>query len=127
MDMIKNLEGKKKALQRDLQELEKSIYPTHQKAASNIPVQRADVRKHAETLTTALNKQREALLTEIGPIFRGMQSEIDDMQDKSMEELKKRENEIRQRISEISQSVQDLKKLLDSNNFYRISAYNSKN
>ena len=127
VDMIKYLEGKKKFLQRDLQELEKSIYPTHQKAASNIPTQRADVRKHAESLTTALNKQREALLTEIGSIFRGMQSEIDDMQDKSMKELKKREDEIRQRISEISQSVQDLKQLLTSNNFYRISAYNSKN
>ncbi|XP_078338214.1 uncharacterized protein LOC144626858 [Crassostrea virginica] len=127
VDMIKNLEGKKKALQRDLQELEKSIYPTHQKAASNIPVQRADVRKHAETLTTALNKQREALLTEINSIFKGMQSEIDDMQHKSMDELKKREDEITQRISEISQSVQSLKQLLDSKNFYRISAYSSKN
>ena len=66
-------------MQKDLQDLEKSIYPKYQEAATNIPVQRADVNKRSQKLKTALDKQGEALHTEIDIIIQGMKSDIDDM------------------------------------------------
>ena len=62
-DILKLFETKKELMQKDLQDLEKSIYPRYQEAATNIPVQRADVNKRSQKLTTALDKQGEALHT----------------------------------------------------------------
>ena len=70
---------KKELIRKDLQELEKSIYPKYQEAATNIPVQRADVNKYSQKLTSALDKQGAALHTEIDTIIQGMKSDIDDM------------------------------------------------
>ena len=39
-----------------LSEIEKSINPKHQEAASNIPVQKANARKHSQKFTSALKK-----------------------------------------------------------------------
>nr|XP_022322676.1 uncharacterized protein LOC111124103 [Crassostrea virginica] len=55
-----------------MRELNNSIYPKYEEAASNIPVQKADVRNHTQKLTTALDKQGEALHTEIDNIIQGM-------------------------------------------------------
>ena len=68
-DLLKAMAEKKELIRKDLQELEKSIYPKYQEAATNIPVQRADVNKHSQKLTTALDKQGEALHTEIDTII----------------------------------------------------------
>ena len=43
-DIWKNVARKKEVMQRDLQELEKTIYPKYQEAASNIAVQMKGVR-----------------------------------------------------------------------------------
>ena len=68
-DILAFFETKMKLMQKDLQDLEKSIYPRYQEAATNIPVQRADVNKRSQKLTTALDKQGEALHTEIDTII----------------------------------------------------------
>ena len=79
-DILKLFETKRKLMQKDLQDLEKSIYPKYQEAATNIPVQRADVNKRSQKLTTALDKQEEVLHTEIDTIIQGMKSYIKDME-----------------------------------------------
>ena len=43
----KNIWKLTKQIQKDLKELEKSIYPRYQEAATNTPVQRADVNKRS--------------------------------------------------------------------------------
>ena len=78
-DILTLFESKRKLMQKDLQELEKSIYPKFQEAATNIPVQRADVNKRSQKLTTVLDKQGGARHTEIDTIIQGMKSQIDDM------------------------------------------------
>ena len=50
------------------------IYPRYQEAATNIPVQRTDVNKHSPKVTKVLNKQGEALHTEIETIIQRMKS-----------------------------------------------------
>ena len=77
VDILKTLTEKKTLIEKDLQELKKSTYPRYQEAATNITVQKADVRKYSQELTTALDKQGEALHREIDIIIQGMKSEIE--------------------------------------------------
>ena len=69
-DILKIFETKKELMRKDLQDLETSIYPKYQEAATNIPVQRAHVLKHSQKLTTALDKQGEALIQKSTPLSR---------------------------------------------------------
>nr|XP_022301648.1 tripartite motif-containing protein 3-like [Crassostrea virginica] len=111
-DILTLFETKKELMQKDLQDLEKSIYPRYQEAATNIPVQRADVHKHSQKLTTALDKQGEALHTEINTIIQGMKSDIDDMDAKHIAALDQQEDAINHTITEITQAILHLKRLL---------------
>ncbi|XP_078331231.1 uncharacterized protein LOC144625057 [Crassostrea virginica] len=100
-DILKLFETKRELMLKDLQELNKYIYPKYQEAATNIPVQRADVNKHFQKLTTALDKQRENLHTEIETIIQGMKSEIDVMDAQHIAALGLQEDAINHTINEI--------------------------
>ena len=102
-------------MQKDLQDLEKSIYPRYQEAATNIPVQRADVNKRSQKLKTALDKQGEALHTEIDTIIQGMKSEIDDMDAQHIAAIDRQEDAINRTITEMTQVIQDLKRFVIKN------------
>ncbi|XP_078335046.1 uncharacterized protein LOC144625985 [Crassostrea virginica] len=119
-------ETKRKLMQKDLQDLEKSIYPRYQEAATNIPVQRADVNKRSKKLTTALDKQGEALHTEIDTIIQGMKSEIDDMDAQHIAALDQQEVAINKTIPKIKQVILDLKRLLDTSDVCLLSEYTSR-
>ena len=97
---------------KDLQDLEKYIYPNYQEAATNINVQIADVNKHDQKLTTALDKQGEGLHTEIDTIIQGMKSEIDDMDAQHIAAIYRQEDAINHTIPEITQIILDLKKVI---------------
>ncbi|XP_078331529.1 uncharacterized protein LOC144625200 [Crassostrea virginica] len=112
-DILKLFETKRKLMQTDLQDLEKFIYPKYQEAATNIPVQRADVNKRSQKLTTALDKQGEALHTEIDTIIQGMKSDIDDMDALHKAAIDQQEVAINRTIPEITQAILDLKRLLE--------------
>ena len=62
---MKALAKKEEFIRKELQDFEKSIYPDYQEAAKNIPVQRANVNTHSQKLKTALDKQGEALHSEV--------------------------------------------------------------
>ncbi|XP_078330989.1 uncharacterized protein LOC144624844 [Crassostrea virginica] len=126
-DILTLIETKRELMLQDLQDLEKSIYPRYQEAATNIPVQRADVKKHSQKLTTALDKQGEALHTEIDTIIQGMKSEIDDMDAQHIAALDQQEDAINHTILKITQIIQDLKRLLDTSDVCLVSEYTSKN
>nr|XP_022333218.1 uncharacterized protein LOC111130433 [Crassostrea virginica] len=125
-DILKLFETKRELMQKDLQDLEKSIYPKYQEAATNIPVQRADVNKRSQKLTTALDKQGEALHTEIDTIIQGMKSEIDDMDAQHIAAIDQQEVAINHTITEITQAILDLKELLDTSDVCLVSEYTSR-
>ncbi|XP_078331569.1 uncharacterized protein LOC144625229 [Crassostrea virginica] len=125
-DILKWFEYKKELMQKDLQDLEKSIYPKYQEAATNIPVQRADVNKRSQKLTTALDKQGEALHTEIDTIIQGMKSDIDDMDAQHIAAIDQQEVAINHTIPEITQAILDLKRLLDTSDVCLVSGYTSR-
>ncbi|XP_078335042.1 uncharacterized protein LOC111126598 [Crassostrea virginica] len=112
-DILTLFETKRELMQKDLKDLEKSIYPKYQEAATNIPVQRADVNKCSQKLTTALDKQGEALHTEIDTIIQGMKSQIDDMDAQHISAIDQQVDAINRTIPEITQAILDLKRLLE--------------
>nr|XP_022299110.1 E3 ubiquitin-protein ligase TRIM71-like [Crassostrea virginica]XP_022299111.1 E3 ubiquitin-protein ligase TRIM71-like [Crassostrea virginica] len=125
-DILKAMAEKKELIRKDLQELEESIYPKYEEAATNIPVQRADVNKRSQKLTTALDKQGEALHTEIDTIMQGMKSDIDDMDAQHIDAIDQQEVAINKTSTEIKKVIQDLKRLLDTSDVCLVSEYTSR-
>ncbi|XP_065925997.1 B-box type zinc finger protein ncl-1-like [Magallana gigas] len=127
VDILERLKRKTQFLQKDLQDFEKLIHPKYQEILSSISEQKADLRENSHKLTTAINKHGEDLHREIDAIIQELKSDLDEMDTKHLAVLNKQEDEIKHIISEITQSIAELKKLLDSNDVSRVSAYKSRN
>ncbi|XP_062606346.1 E3 ubiquitin-protein ligase TRIM36-like [Saccostrea cucullata] len=126
-DALKKLSSKRKYFEKDLQELEKTIFPIYEEIALDLNSEKENLEKHYEKLTTAVTKQGEDWHREINIIVNKQKSEIDEMKSKHLAALNKQENEIKQITSDVKQCIYDLKKMLDSNDVSLTSAYKSRN
>lgn len=126
-EVLKHLENKRKIIQQDLQELEKSICSTYQEILSKIPVQKVNLNKNTEKIITSIDKHGEELHREIEFIIKKLKCNLTEMDSKHLDVLNKKEDEIKYTISEIIHIIADLKKLLNSNDGSVVSAYKSEN
>nr|XP_022344424.1 uncharacterized protein LOC111137301 [Crassostrea virginica] len=126
INIMENSKIKKDVLRKDLQELEKFIFPKYQEFAAIIKIQKTDQLKNSQKLTSDLKKQGEALHKEIDAIIQSKQIEIDVMDSKHKTALDKQEDAINHTITEIKQVIQDLKSLLDTSDVSLVSKYQSR-
>ncbi|XP_078321718.1 uncharacterized protein LOC111106222 [Crassostrea virginica] len=126
LEIFANFENKIEVLRRDLQELEKSIFPKYQESAAIFKTQKTDQLKHSQKLTSELNKQGEALHREINTIIQRKQAEIDEMNAQHLAAIEKQEDETNKALHEIKQVIQDLKSLLDTSDVGLVSKYRSR-
>nr|XP_034317872.1 tripartite motif-containing protein 3-like [Crassostrea gigas]XP_034317873.1 tripartite motif-containing protein 3-like [Crassostrea gigas] len=127
IEILKYFEDKKDSIQKDLQELKKSINPKYQEIVSHISVQIADLNKNSQKLTSAINKHGENLHREVDIVIKDIKSNLEEIDSKQLAVLNKHENEIKFTISEIVQCTTDLEKLLNSNDINHVTAYKSRN
>ncbi|XP_065939123.1 E3 ubiquitin-protein ligase TRIM71-like [Magallana gigas] len=127
IEIIKTMDKKKEIIQKDLQQLEKSIYLKYKQIASINQVQKSALNENSQKLTTEIDKHGEDLHREINTIIRNMKSNVEETDTKHLAVLDKQEDEIKHTISEITQTITELKTLMDSNDVSRVSAYTSRN
>ncbi|XP_078321446.1 uncharacterized protein LOC111115339 [Crassostrea virginica] len=125
--LLKSYTRKKELIQSDLQELEDIIYPKYQDAASDIPIQKADLSNHAQKLKISLNDKAQTLHTEIDTIIQKMQADIDVINIEHMATIEKQETVIKQIIEDLSWVILKVRRLLETNDIYLVSKYKSRN
>nr|XP_034308081.1 tripartite motif-containing protein 2-like [Crassostrea gigas] len=127
IEISKSIVYKKEGIKKDLQELEKFIFPKYQEIASNISAQKADLKENSQELTTAIDEHGEDLHREINTIIKKLKLDFNEMDSKSLTVLNKKEDEITHTVSEITHCISELKKLQNSNDVSLLSAYKSRN
>ncbi|XP_065930146.1 uncharacterized protein [Magallana gigas] len=125
--IVKILEKQKSVLQKDLQELEKFIYPKYQEIASSIPVQKGTLKTASQKIASDISKHGEEMHREIDVIIKKLKSDLDEMDSKYLAAFYKHEEEIKHMLSDITQTIADLKKILNSDDMGLFSAYKSRN
>lgn len=127
VDISEIYERNKEVLQTDLQDLLKYVYPQYIDIASNISMQKADLMKNSERLTTDLNEQGEVWHREIDTIIRNLKSDLDEMESNHLDVLNIQEDEITSTMSDIRLNIAKLKKLLNSKDNCLFFEYKSTN
>ncbi|XP_034309663.2 tripartite motif-containing protein 2-like isoform X1 [Magallana gigas] len=125
--IVKILEKQRSVLQKDLQELEKFIYPKYQEIALSIPVQKSTHNTTSQKIASDISKHGEEMHRQIDVIIKKLNSDLDEMDSKYLAALNKYEDEIKHMLSDITQTIADLKKMLNSDDVGLVSAYKSRN
>lgn len=111
----------------ELQALVKTVQPIYQKIATNIQVQKVDLKKNNKIQITAIRKHGKDLHREIDNNIKKLEADLDEMDTELMTVLTKKEDEIAHISAEISKNIADLKNLIASNDVSVVSAHISRN
>lgn len=114
-------------LQKDIEELKRSILPKYETIISNLPAQKATFEANFQKFNLDVAKKGEEWHKEIDNIVNKLQSDINEMASGQKTSLKRQENEYVRLIYEIKGSIVGLTYKISSNDFHCLSVYKSKN
>nr|XP_034310189.1 uncharacterized protein LOC117683973 [Crassostrea gigas] len=126
-DIMTTFQTKKETLQSDIQELEKSLIHEYQEMAKSTKIQKDKLNEKAQKLLKVISKREEDWHREINTTTKREKSKVEVMRTKCMHALDKQEVKINDLISKIRRHMADRKKLLDSNDVYKVCSYRSNN
>lgn len=124
---VEALESKRKSLRKDLQELEKSIYPKYCDITSSITNQKTKLDESSRKLITAISEHGNDFHREIDNVVNKLKDDVDEMNSKNLAVLNKLEDEITNITSGIEQNVDELNKMLNSLDVDPVFTYKSRN
>lgn len=104
--------GRKEGLDKELQELEKSIYPKYKDIRSRISFQRAELQKNSLQIKIALNTHKDNWYKEIDAIVKKMKADLDKKESELLTLLQTQEEKIKSNIFKITDYISKIKCLL---------------
>lgn len=127
VDILKIFGRRQKDLQEDLKELEKTLYPNHQKFETNIQMKKVDLQEKTKLLTADIDTQGEAWHREIDDVVKVLKCKIHEIESNQIAFLDKQQEEINQIMLELRQVILNLKKVLVSNDMLFVFSNKSRN
>lgn len=127
VDIYSRLENTRDVLQKDLQELEKTIYPKIQDLKYNIRVIHSDLEEKIHEFTEALKKHEEDWHREINTIIMKLRSYLKKIKSEYRFDLYRQRLEVDKATSEYNQTIDIIKNLLNSSDTRLVTAYKSNN
>ncbi|XP_056007726.1 E3 ubiquitin-protein ligase Midline-1-like [Ostrea edulis] len=126
-DILEKLGSKKQRIQKDLEELEKKIYPRYTDISSAVQTEKAEVETNYGKLATIADQQGEVWHREVTAIVNKRKADIVEIKTKHLSLLDKHADEITHRMTEINQVILEMKNILDTNDISLTSTYKSRN
>ncbi|XP_061168606.1 E3 ubiquitin-protein ligase TRIM71-like [Saccostrea echinata] len=108
------LARKKTAIQKEINELEESIYPTYLDIAADVQNTLSQLDVKYEELSIAITKHGEDWHREIDKLVKKLKSEVEEMKNKDNETLKTHLSNVETCTSKINEDVDSLRKSIDS-------------
>ena len=127
IDLLKCVERKKEASQKDLQELKSSILIEHKEFASRIRNQKAYLDKTLEELKTAIDEHGEKLHKQISDFVEKLKSDVVKKHEERIAALTKTEEKNAIKISDIENCILGVQELQSSRDISRVFEYKSRN
>lgn len=127
LDVWKKIDIIKSDLQKDIKELEEKILPNYEAIVANISVQKAAFETNSQKIKLDIAKKGEEWHKEIDNIINKLNSEVDELVSRHQTVLDEEEYDYSRMISIIKRNVSGLKHKKISNDFHRLSAYESRN
>ncbi|XP_056004102.1 E3 ubiquitin-protein ligase Midline-1-like [Ostrea edulis] len=126
-DILEKLGSKKQRIQKDLEELEKKIYPRYKEISSAAQTEKVEVETNYGKLATSADQQGEVWHREVTAIVNKRKADIVETKKTHISLLDKHADEITHRMTEIYQAILEMKNILDTNDISLTSTYKSRN
>lgn len=104
--------GRKEGLDKELQELEKIIYPKYEDIGSNISFQRAELQKNSLQIKIVLHTHKGNWYKEIDAIVKEIKADLDQKESEQLTLLQKQEEKIKSNIFKITDYISKITCLL---------------
>lgn len=98
IDILQWYAGRKEDLDKELQELEKIIYPKYKDIRSHISFHRAELQKNSLQIKVAFNTHKDNWYKEIDAIVKKIKADLDKKESEQLTLLQKQEEKIKSNI-----------------------------